>query len=641
VIDATNMRFIYLKVQTRFQPPGDDEKTHNVLTYSDGSKDNFKKLGDVLKLFESLDDVDKLFKFLLTADFEKYETPPPPLTVRIVRGKNLDKKMLSRVAGKVNKMLRINVKGDNQISFCYDKKGYMKFRQKIMAKRTRKRGIAVPFLSFCVRKENVQHHNMRRIVAKCFSVDEDRVGFAGMKDTCAVTTQFGSVRFMGTYGASGTPSVEDIASFLSLKSTKNSFAQIKAQGVTLGNFKVSLKSQTLQKGDLMGNQFKLVLKSLRHVESGSSSNFVEKVEISTLEAAVDHIKRHGFLNFFGEQRIGDAGEYDEVGAKSSDIGLALLRSDDEQTIEHIMVGRYLIRGKRTDVEDNWHKARKAYLSEHDPVQSFDILRRGRIPSSKIEYIMMECLAKGGSAEQAVRKIPFDAKEIHINAYQALMFNHFVSIRNEIYGKKVVVGDLYIITGDFKTRMEAKNNSVMLRDNIAVVKSEAEITEKGIDIGDIVLPLFGLDSMFPNNAAGIFMKKKLEEDGFRIYGSDGGGGGTEDGEEGGKGKGVRDGEGEKEGREGGISIKRKGTYRKVIVVPTNVDFRDEFHEKTVNDSSESNGNSNEDGDGDRTSCDDIVKQYIDEATISFQLPSGSFATMMMRELLRRETGGWEF
>jgi len=105
--------------------------------------------------------------------------------------------------------------------------------------------------------------------------------------------------------------------------------------------------------------------------------------------------------------------------------------------------------------------------------------------------------------------------------------------------------------------------------------------------------------------------------------------------------VRDGEGEKEGREGGISIKRKGTYRKVIVVPTNVDFRDEFHEKTVNDSSESNGNSNEDGDGDRTSCDDIVKQYIDEATISFQLPSGSFATMMMRELLRRETGGWEF
>ena len=134
--------------------------------------------------------------------------------------------------------------------------------------------------------------------------------------------------------------------FLYSRETQARVSDLKRQDIRLGSYRISLSSQTLQKGALMGNFFRLNLKRLRYSDEddGVSGAAVPKSEFVK---AIGHVAKNGFLNFFGEQRIGDAGEYDEVGAKSSDIGLSLIKADFQGAVQHIMVGRKLIKGKKT------------------------------------------------------------------------------------------------------------------------------------------------------------------------------------------------------------------------------------------------------------------------------------------------------
>ena len=93
------------------------------------------------------------------------------------------------------------------------------------------------------------------------------------------------------------------------------------------------------------------------------------------------------------------------------------------------------------------------------------------------------------------------------------------------------------------------------------------------IDDVVLPLVGKDSSFPQHEIGEKIRERLKADGIDEM----------------------------------DEMDLKGNYRKVTVDVTDLKLID-FGDTTT--------------------------------TITFQLPSGSFATMMLRELLRRDTGGWE-
>lgn len=54
------------------------------------------------------------------------------------------------------------------------------------------------------------------------------------------------------------------------------------------------------------------------------------VRRSHVDRMVDRIRRKGFVNFFGTQRVGDAGSRDQVGVRPFDIGRAMLRQVREQ-----------------------------------------------------------------------------------------------------------------------------------------------------------------------------------------------------------------------------------------------------------------------------------------------------------------------
>jgi len=106
------------------------------------------------------------------------------------------------------------------------------------------------------------------------------------------------------------------------------------------------------------------------------------------------IRENGFLNYFGEQRVGDAGERDEVGVRSCDIGKEIMKQDYKSVVNLIMTGRLLIRGKRTNSTDAWGRSRAAYVTNNSPQESLRIMASSNIPTSKQEFILMKVRGTG-------------------------------------------------------------------------------------------------------------------------------------------------------------------------------------------------------------------------------------------------------
>jgi len=115
--------------------------------------------------------------------------------------------------------------------------------------------------------------------------------------------------------------------------------------VNLSNF-VLVQNFLLDRGRLLGNQFEITLRNLRQVERLEEGNgpslWKERavpVRSSHLDTMVDRVAKHGFINYYGEQRVGDAGQKEFVGVRSFDVGRALLKQNFSLAVDLIMEGR--------------------------------------------------------------------------------------------------------------------------------------------------------------------------------------------------------------------------------------------------------------------------------------------------------------
>ena len=128
-----------------------------------------------------------------------------------------------------------------------------------------------------------------------------KFGVAGTKDKRSISTQKVCIRFVTAEKLCR--AVKTIRSY-------------SGQRVNIGNF--SYEKDDLDLGDLKGNKFTIVLR-----------NVAESKE--TIEKSVSGLKNNGFINYFGQQRFGTDGYI-----KTSDIGLALIKSDWMKAVELIL-----------------------------------------------------------------------------------------------------------------------------------------------------------------------------------------------------------------------------------------------------------------------------------------------------------------
>ena len=254
----------------------------------------------------------------------------------------------------------------------------------------------------------------------------------------------------------------------------------------------------LNNGDLHGNRFELVLRNLEQIEV-SSEGTETRVQCSKahLQQQIERLRKHGFINFYGEQRLGTPGTAEEVGVRSFDIGKAMLQQDFGRAIDLILTGR------RTQ-NDN-PISEKVYAtwieSKGNVAQTLKALPK-QGDSMPRERALLRGLNRYGKDQPllALQCLPYNARMFYINAYQSFAWNRVASERIRRLGTSVVKGDLYLNDGgDGDTSSE-----------VVQVVSDDETLHK-VKLSQVVLPLPGYNIMYPENEIGNFYKECLLQD----------------------------------------------------------------------------------------------------------------------------------
>ena len=492
---------------------------------------------------------------------------------------------------------------------------------------------AVPLATgtLCVlRKRDTEHLSAIQGLCDTLRCRPGDVGLAGIKDRRAVTYQYVTLRDVPPGRA------------------RDANPLLRTMGMELGNFEGGgewSSSLPLNPGDLAGNRFEVVVRDLglirlvrpsrnrnRNRSSSSSPGVLPRERtvpcpLLHLEAMVERVREGGFVNFYGEQRVGRAGRPSSVGVRPQDIGRSMLRGDYAGAIDLLMEGRRRTRrggkdgddedGEDEDEDDGCRAAREAWREGRDPSRVLALMPRGgrggrtrrARPAMERERAVLGGLRRYGTDEPllALRCVPHGMRMLWVNAYQSHVWNRMATERLERYGPVPVAGDLcYCSAGEGEVGKEEVGKEDggrgglrrhrRRRREVRIVTDPAST-----DLGSIVLPLPGYGVRYPTNSIGELYRRTLEEDGVEFVRRTGTGTGTGSGSGSGSGSGT------------GTALPpertARGSYRTLIARAGGLRL-------------DVIGGSGGGDDGGR----------VRDARLSFDLPSGSYATMLLREVM---------
>lgn len=155
------------------------------------------------------------------------------------------------------------------------------------------------FLILKIQKEYQSTWDILHIISQKLQIDEHKIGYAGLKDKNATTTQYISI-----------PLIKE--KFLNTLNSKS----IKLLEVSRHNKKLNI-------GDLIGNRFTITLKDIK------------EEDLSTIYQVISKIQKHGMPNYFGYQRFGK--DYDFEKAKRVTYGEEILAN---RKLEHLLISAY-------------------------------------------------------------------------------------------------------------------------------------------------------------------------------------------------------------------------------------------------------------------------------------------------------------
>lgn len=462
------------------------------------------------------------------------------------------------------------------------------------------------YLRFIMLKQNISTNAAIDFISDAIKVGDTRFQYAGVKDKRGTTTQWVTMRF-------GRPS-----HFERVIQKKHSIAR----NLRFGNFEYVSEPHRL--GALYGNRFGLVLREL------------DKPNAEIIQAC-DAVKSGGFINYYGLQRFGK-GEY---GAKSSDVGRAIFRRDFEKAIK-------LLFTISSNIDDHKCIATKNAFNAGDIETALK-----HIPGSmNAEKSALKKLRdRPGAYEEAIGAISKGTRLMYVHAYQSLLWNKAVSERVRM-GYEVLEGDLVLNhhldgvdpssnevvlddsgDGDKSEERQEKGGAAVAKSNedgvnvqrkevfftnVVHVVTADDIASKRFSMRDVLMPVVGSMVQFPTHKVGKFYLDMLEADGLTIdtFSS------------------------------GASQYRMSGVYRKVLQYPEDFQYsikpythqdeeivETEFHQKKDKESKPkvimyskaASTASLSEGEAKRRAL------YLE-----FTLTSGSYATMMIREITREST-----
>lgn len=155
------------------------------------------------------------------------------------------------------------------------------------------------FLILKIKKEWLSTWDLIKEIAQTLDIDEHKIGYAGLKDKNATTTQFISIPLIK----------EKYLKFLNKPNIKILAVYKDKAGLNIG--------------DLSGNKFVINLKD------------VKEEAISSIYSVLSKIQKHGIPNYFGYQRFGQ--DYNFQKAKDVTYGEEIVKN---KKLEHLLISAY-------------------------------------------------------------------------------------------------------------------------------------------------------------------------------------------------------------------------------------------------------------------------------------------------------------
>lgn len=313
-----------------------------------------------------------------------------------------------------------------------------------------------------------EQHELGAAIARRLHLPPPAVQWSGTKDRRAVAERLLSYRGPPPDGPLGLPRVELLEAYRA------------RDGLVLGHH--------------YGNAFAVHVSELRVPPDEAVGAFR-----STLGELRE---RSGFPNLFGPQRFG------EVRPVTHEVGRWVVAGDLARAVDTYLTA--LPEGRAESVSGD--AARRAYASHHDPARALAEFP----PEYRFERALLERLARGQPAEQAFRALSRDLRLLFVHAFQALLFNRWMTRRWE--------GDLPFdrpLPGDRILRV-GRDGTVRSQDAVPVgtdnVRECTELVARGRAF--VAGPLVGYETPLRSGAAGELLEGVLRDEavdprGFRL------------------------------------------------------------------------------------------------------------------------------
>lgn len=369
------------------------------------------------------------------------------------------------------------------------------------------------YLHFTLYKENKDTMEVISFIGSQLKLNSKNFQFAGTKDRRGVTVQRVSVRRVNA-------------------------RTLVQMGKNLWNAKVGdyqYHPRGLELGELAGNEFVITLRDC-HFPGEEGLDIAQRIALAktTLSKAISDFKEKGFINYYGLQRFGSfAASTDTVGVKLLQDDLkgatddilefspeALAAAQDPNSTE-LISSDDKARAEALHIWKTTSKASSALekLPRKFAAESCIIKHLGFVDRKTGQ------MSRKNDFQGAMQMIPRNLRLMYVHAYQSLVWNVVAGKRWNMYGSRVVEGDLVLVhehkhkvaggvvdedidqAGEVVIRPSGEDSAIDADDAFErarpLSKQEAESGE--YNIFDVVLPLPGYDVEYPPNAIGAFYK----------------------------------------------------------------------------------------------------------------------------------------
>ncbi len=301
-----------------------------------------------------------------------------------------------------------------------------------------------------------------KVISKELGINTRQIQIAGIKDAKAVTAQHITIENM----------------------LAENVQKVKVKDLTIRP--VGYSRNKLSSYYLLGNNFHITIKAIKHTESTIKSR-IEKI-IFELEGI------GGVPNFFGHQRFGTTRPITHF------VGKAIIKGNLKRAAMMFLA-------KPSPYEHPESRQARQQLREN---QNFKEALKNFPKQLRYECLMLKHLVqKPDDYLGAFRRLPIKLRKLFPQAYQAYLFNKFLSrrIENKIALNKAEVGD-YVV------RVEHSGLPMLTMHKVANIETNREIND-AIKAGKmrLAIPLVGFKQHPSQGVQGETEKRILEEEGI--------------------------------------------------------------------------------------------------------------------------------